>query len=74
MAKVNKKRRREEDTEERSKPKREPGPPRLNLGIKRKVYRKVQVAAALNDMEANEWIRAILTEAAARAVRKLGLS
>ena len=54
--------------------KRAPGPPRLNLGIPKKTYRKVRVAASLNDMEVNDWIRAILTEAARRMKEKLGLS
>lgn len=69
MKKAKKRRR---DTED-EKPKRAPGPPRMNLGVPKKVYHKVQVASAVNNMEVNDWIRAILSEAARRKVAKYGI-
>jgi predicted HicB family RNase H-like nuclease len=68
-----KKRRRREEPEEGSKTKRAPGPPRMNLGVPKKTYHKVQVAAAVNNMEVNDWIRAILSEASRRKVEKYGI-
>ncbi len=68
-----KKRRRDTSEEEGVKTKRAPGPPRMNLGIPKKIYHKMQVAAAVNNMEVNDWTRAILSEASRRKMEKYGI-
>jgi 16S rRNA U516 pseudouridylate synthase RsuA-like enzyme len=51
--------------------KRGPQPPRISITLNEGVRRKVRLAAALNDMEVNEWCRVVLVTAARRTVEKL---
>ena len=60
----------EEEEEEATKPSRGPQPPRMSITLPGNIRKKVRLAAALADMEPNEWCRAVLVKAAHLTVEK----
>lgn len=49
---------------------RGPQPPRISITLTPRLKKKLRLAAALADMEENDWARAVIAQAAKRTVEK----
>lgn len=59
-----------EELDDQQKSSRGPQPPRLSITLNPRLKKKLRLAAALADMEENDWARAVLATAARRTVEK----
>ena len=59
-----------DEEEPAKKPARGPQAPRLSITLSASTRKKVRLAAALRDMEPNEWARVVLVTAARKTVEK----
>lgn len=59
----------EEEEEEGSSPSRS-AVPRMSITLPQRMRKKVRLAAALADLDPNEWCRVVLTQAARKTVEK----
>lgn len=59
-----------DDLDEQPQSSRGPQPPRLSITLNPRLKKKLRLAAALADMEENDWARAVLAKAARLTVEK----
>lgn len=60
----------EEEEEPQRQSSRPPAAPRLSITLDAKLRKKIRLAAALRDMEPNEWARIVLVTAARKTVER----